>query len=458
MTAKTLRVSLLALVAAAAVVAQPVAHAQDWKPDALASFDDAWKTINDNFYDPTFGGLDWKGVRDELRPKAEAATSLDGVRAVITEMLHRLKMSHFVLLPAGGTASEPPIGEATVPVDVRIVRGWGEELLHSVIDGVDGIVDNAPSRPYAVITHVDAGSAAASAGVEAGAAIGEIDGVAISTLVRPPTSGASEREQDLDMWRRVMRLLHGPSGSVASIHQFAADVGWDASVPRAVESGEVVTLGNLPPLHVRVEHRAIETPAKKHVGYIAFNVWLAQVDAPFAAAVDEFRSADGIVIDLRGNPGGLAGMIMGIAGQFLKTPDVIGTMRTRQATLQFKANPRMSMPDGRSVDPYGGKVAILVDELTGSASECFAAGLQSLGRVRVFGRQTMGAALPASTKVLPDGDVLMYVLGDFVTSTGQRVEGPGVTPNESIALTPAAFRAAIDPDLAAALAWVDGKK
>jgi len=60
--------------------------------------------------------------------------------------------------------------------------------------------------------------------------------------------------------------------------------------------------------------------------------------------------------------------------------------------------------------------------MTGSTSECFAASLQSIGRVRVFGRPTMGQALAAVTKRLADGDVFMYALGDFVTSTGRRVE------------------------------------
>ena len=45
----------------------------------------------------------------------------------------------------------------------------------------------------------------------------------------------------------------------------------------------------------------------------AFNVWMTAVDSPFQKAVDEFRHSDGIVIDLRGNPGGLAAMLMGIS-------------------------------------------------------------------------------------------------------------------------------------------------
>jgi carboxyl-terminal processing protease len=106
------------------------------------------------------------------------------------------------------------------------------------------------------------------------------------------------------------------------------------------------------------------------------------------------------------------------------------------------------------VEPFAGPVAVLVDGLTGSTSECFAGGLQSLGRVRVVGTTTMGQALPASTKTLSNGDVLMYAIGDFVTSTGVRLEGRGVVPDEIVSLEPAALAAGHDA-MAAALAWLD---
>jgi carboxyl-terminal processing protease len=187
---------------------------------------------------------------------------------------------------------------------------------------------------------------------------------------------------------------------------------------------------------------------------IAFNLWMPAIAEPFAAAIDRVRSADGLVIDLRGNPGGLADMMRGIAGHILSEPLVIGRMHMRDADLELRANPRRSTSDGRRVEPFAGPVAILVDGLTGSTSECFAGGLQSLGRVRVFGTTTMGQALPASTKTLRNGDVLMYAIGDFVTSTGVRLEGRGVVPDEVVPLEPAALAAGHDA-MAGALAWLD---
>jgi carboxyl-terminal processing protease len=216
-----------------------------------------------------------------------------------------------------------------------------------------------------------------------------------------------------------------------------------------------VVLGDLPPMMARVNTQSVETRGGRAVGVIGFNVWMTSVNDPIARAIDRFRVAKGIVIDLRGNPGGLAAMISGVAGHLFATPELLGRMKTRQSDLEFRANPRLVTPDGVRVEPYAGRVAVLVDELTASASECFAGALQSLGRARVFGRRTLGQALPASTRRLTNGDLLMYAVGDFVTATGRRLEGDGVRPDVEVPLSIASLRAGRDDTLEAALRWLD---
>jgi carboxyl-terminal processing protease len=429
-----IRVAAATLVVWAALAGGPTRADQDWRALAEASFDDAWQTVNDSYFDPAFGGVNWRQVRADLRPKITAAGTPDEARNVIRDMLGRLGQSHFTLL-APDAADARPAGPASIPIDVRLIRN------------------------DVVITAVAKDSQAWQVGLRPGESILNIDGMSMSSVVGKPTS----RAEQLHAWRRVVASLHGGAGVGARItlrtpfesNIFQGATSATVDVARGQEQGQEVTVGNLPPMLVRTNVSEARTPSKRVVGVIGFNVWMTAVAAPFATAIDKYRQADGLIIDLRGNPGGLAEMIRGIAGHVLREPALLGRVKTRNADLEFRANPRRSTDDGRRVEPFAGPVAILVDELTGSASECFAGGLQSLGRARVFGETTMGQALPAVTRQLPNGDVMLYAIGDFVTSTGQRLEGRGVVPDEVVPLSVAALWEGRDGALDAALVWLD---
>ena len=216
-----------------------------------------------------------------------------------------------------------------------------------------------------------------------------------------------------------------------------------------------MTVGNLPTMYVRVEKEKRSTPSGGTAGVIGFNVWMAAVDAPFQLAMDEFRKTDGIIIDLRGNPGGLAAMLMGISGHFVGERKSLGVMKTRDGEFRFVANPRKVTASGERVEPFAGPVAILLDAMSGSASECFTGGMQSIGRARVFGQTSMGQALPALFDRLPNGDVLIHAYGDFVTADGTRLEGRGVIPDEIVPLERTDLLAGRDRTMEAAMAWID---
>jgi len=99
-----------------------------------------------------------------------------------------------------------------------------------------------------------------------------------------------------------------------------------------------------------------------------------------------------------------------------------------------------------------------VDAMSGSASECFTGGMQATGRARVFGQTSMGQALPAQFQQLPNGDVLIYAYGDFVTSDGTRLEGRGVIPDQTVPLRREDLLAGRDTTLEAALVWIDTER
>jgi len=397
------------------------------------TFDAVWKIVKDSHFDPAFDLAKWDRVGTDLRPRAVEARTQGELRAVLADMLGRLGLSHFAVIPS--TPDNP-----------------GDHVNLSAQPGFDvRLIDR-----QLVVSSVDPDGGAAAAGVHAGWIVQSIGGTPVSDVLTGIPETTPPRLAQLQAWRLTVPRLRGPSDTTAEIGFLdGAGAAVTKSIERRREQGQPVTVGSLPTMFVRVSSSLKPTPAGGTAGVIGFNVWMTAVDPEFQKAMDRFRSADGIVIDLRGNPGGLAAMIMGLAGHFVSERATLGVMKTRQSEMKFPANPRLVNAAGDRVEPYKGPVAILVDGMTGSASECFSGGLQSLGRARVFGQTSMGQALPALFDRLPNGDVLIHAWGDFVTGTGVRIEGRGVVPDEPVALTRAGLLAGQDATLDGALAWID---
>lgn len=407
-------------------------------PKALETFDAVWTIVRDTHFDTSLNGVDWEAARAQFRPKAAAAATPSELRGVLHKMLGLLGQSHFSVIPGSASAADnggANAGSATPGFDVRIA---GQHVL---------------------VTEVEPESAAASAGIRLGWRLTSVNGRPVADLLKRLQDMPDERVRNLEAWRVLQGQLRGTDGSeLASTFEDGTGAAVNKTIVRREQLGQAVTVGNLPTMYVQVTNEKRQTPAGRNVGVIGFNVWMAAVDRPFQLAVEEHRGASGIVIDLRGNPGGLAAMMMGIAGHFIEERDSLGVMKTRDSELKFVVNPRLVNARGERVRTFAGPVAILVDGLSASASECFTGGMQSLGRVRVFGERTMGAALPSQFDKLPNGDVFIHATADFVTSDGTRLEGRGVIPDETVPLDRKVLLAGRDGALDAALAWIDSQQ
>lgn len=421
-------------------VSAPVAGGRPIASDlALATFDSAWDRIAHTHYDTSFRGVDWEGVRDELRPQAARAGSYEGLRAVIRDMLSRLGESHYSLIPgdvAGAVSAgeDEEGGEGDIGMSLRLAEG------------------------YVVVAKLDPGGPAAAAGVQTGWTIESIGGQPVDAGLEKlaELEGSADRRLALTqfLWT-VNGQLEGAPGTVV---QLTARDG--QGQPRALElyrrtrPGEPVTFGNLPTLVMDLSYDRIPGGDGRCIGLIRFNIWMVPLAPALDRAVDAVRDCAGIVVDLRGNPGGVAGMVMGFAGHFLTTRQPLGVLKTRTAEMRLVANPRTVNAEGQAVEPYGGPLALLVDPLTVSTSEIFAAGMQAADRARLFGETTAGQALPAMAIKLPNEDVLMHVVADLTVPNGQRVEGTGVIPDEQVPLTREALLSGRDAVLERAIQWI----
>jgi len=399
---------------------------------AVTTFDSAWRTIGATLERRGVTRLDWPEVRRELLPRAARAESDSALRGVIDDMLARIGESHFALLPAQATpAADAPASAATLGTAGLALR---------VLDG--GVV----------VWRTDSGSAARRAGVLPGWTVERIDNLAVASL--GPADSVGPRR--LAVLTSAMRALRGAPG--ATVHVVARDpAGTRRTFDVTLDStrGPFSKFGNLPPLPATFEMTRRTLADGRCAAVIHFEYWMPPIMPALDRAVDASRSCGGIVLDLRGNLGGVAGMMMGVAGHFLNDPRTLGIMRSHGEEMRFVANPRRATDSGVPVEPFAGDVAILVDGLSASTSEMFAAAMQAIGRARVFGERTAGQALPAVATRLPTGDVLMHVVADFVAPDGTRIEGRGVIPDEVVPLTRADVVAGRDAPLDSAIRWFE---
>lgn len=404
---------------------------------AVATFDSAWRIVRNTHFDSTFNGVDWNALRIELRPKAERARSNEALRDVIRSMLSRLHQSHFDIFPAEAIDNR---GDST------IAELGDVGLTLRLIDG-EMLVEQARGS-------------SAKAGVRAGWIVHRIGEYVVADSVKNFAKSRYARLPGATPELVVASRFHAPVGSAIRA-EFRDGAG--AVVTREIvcerQTGEPVKFGNLPLLVTSFESHLIpRADDRPSLGVVRFNFWMVPIVVQLDRAIDTLRAADGIIIDLRENAGGYAATISGVAGHFLEERLSLGTLRARGSETHLLANPRVVTNDGRRVKPYGGPVAILVGPHTGSASEVFASGMQAIHRARVFGEPSFGGVLPATIDKLPNGDALYHAVADFVAPNGDRVEGRGVLPDETVRPTRQALLAGHDPVFDAAVRWVAGER
>lgn len=431
---------LFALTACAAVTATPE-EAVD-SQTAIETFDDVWNTVRERHFDPELNGVDWDAVRDEYRPRAAEASTQGELRGVINAMLGKLGQSHFGVMPRhtlpelGAETQAATGGEVSGDVGLDFRNVEGSVLVTRV--AADGPAERAGVKPGWILSGIGADDVGRWVeGYE------RIDG------------GSARRMVRFALHERITDALIGPVESQVRLTFVDGDDRERAlMLTRAERDVEAHNFGdNLPTFYLKFEHRILDLDEAR-VGLIHWSNWFLPVMQPIDLAVDEMRDCDGLVLDLRANGGGALGMVMGVAGHFFDEVTMLGTQTSREVESTYQAFPRKVNPRGKRVKPFAGPVAILIDGLTASASEVFAAGMQSTGRARIFGGTSAGAVLPAMTKSLPNGDAMIFAFGDFKTTSGDLVEGVGVIPDVEVVLTREALLSGADPALEAAVAWI----
>lgn len=428
--------------------AKPAAVAPDGSAPprlALETFDEVWRILDESHFDTNYNGHNWQTVRERYRPRVAAARTQREVREAIDGMLKLLNVSHLALVP--GELADAPKDQQSATLEHADEEESGAAGFQVRYVG-----------SQVLVTSVSPTSQASSVGVRPGWILQKVEGKSANQFKTEQPTSLDERRRDFLAWRALSKRLSGaPGTAVECVFLDGKDEARTVMVKREQAAGEPIQFGSLPVLYAHLDSSTL-THDGASIGMVRFNIWMLPTALAFHRAIDKHRSKDGMIIDLRGNVGGVVGMIIGVAGHFVREPIVLGQLLARDNTLKLPANPRFSDATGKRAEPFAGPVAILVDEITASASEVFAGGLQEHGRVRVFGRTTAGQALPAVYNELPNGDSLYHPVADFITPKGTRFEGRGVVPDETTPLDRAALLRGADPALEAAKRWIAAQK
>lgn len=154
-------------------------------------------------------------------------------------------------------------------------------------------------------------------------------------------------------------------------------------------------------------------------GYIKLNKFAVTTDKEFEDALRGLRKQDmkNIIIDLRGNGGGVMTAATDLASHFFMEKKLL-------VYLIGRKTPRTNYLSKGSGDLSSARVAVLADEGSASASEIFAGAMQDLDRGVIVGRRTFGKGLVQSGYYLTDGSMIRLTIARYYTPTGRSIQRP----------------------------------
>lgn len=203
---------------------------------------------------------------------------------------------------------------------------------------------------------------------------------------------------------KIRTLLRGPGSSKVVIKVLRKGQPRDFTVAR----------GTIPLPAVDVAYMMNKT-----TGYIRISKFSETTHAEFARAVDQLKEKglQQLVLDLRGNGGGILQESIEIADDFLDGDKlIVYTVGARTPKVEYHCR-----RDGLFET---GKLAILTDEGTASASEVLAGALQDWDRATIIGRRTFGKGLVQEQYQLSDGSALRLTVARYYTPTGRSIQKP----------------------------------
>jgi carboxyl-terminal processing protease len=272
--------------------------------------------------------------------------------------------------------------------------------LEGRFEGIGALMGVRQRRP--IITQTLPNSPARRAGLKAGDVIVQVDGKDVDGL-------------SLD---QIVQRVRGPAGTQVRL--------------------TILRGGESQPREVTITRGRLDTPDATwwmlpgtKVAHVALREFGKQADAQLKAVLEAARKAGAaaLIIDVRGNPGGLKDQAVDVTSGFLHPGEVVfieqdaAGRRTEVPVLPEKSTGR------------GLPTCLLIDEGTASSAEIFAGALQDYGRARLVGTRTFGTGtVLQSFGPLHDGAYLLLAIAQWLTPKGRQIWHHGIPPDVPVEL------------------------
>ncbi len=289
-----------------------------------------------------------------------------------------------------------------------------------------------------------------------GATVNQLDGAIV--IVRPFRNSPAEQSgiragdvilevdgESTEGWslQQAVAVIRGPRGTDVSLLVRHADgeeelivVTRDRIVVPSVESAPITDRAGQP---------------VADIGYILISQFTEDTREELLDLLDGARNAGltQLVIDLRGNPGGLLSATVDTTGVFVDQGVIL-----RQIDREGEEEIFRDEPGGEGLDL---ELVVLINEFSASGSEVMAAALRDNGRAVLIGTTTTGKGTVNVPRRLSDDSVLYVSIARYLTPDGAPVEGVGVAPDIEIAIPETGFEAGQDIQLFVAIEYLRGE-
>lgn len=354
------------------------------KSPQVQVFEQVWQTVNDNFYDPEFNGVDWKAERKQYASQAANAPSPQEFATVVNRMLSELKASHTHFY----TQTEPEYYQLA-GIFWPGIREELEPLLPEDKLEYTGIgVYTRAVEGKIFVRAILEGSPAAKAGLQVGDEIVSVEGHPF----QPVQSFAEKADQAVEL-----QIRRQPD-----------------SAPTGIQVTPTIFDPTTLFLDVLKESVEIVERNSKKIGYI--HIW-SYADPIYQQQLEQelmtrLSGADGLVWDLRDGWGGAR---LSYLSPF--------TAPAPTVTIIPRDDPAFS-----SSSHWQKPVVMLVNQGSRSGKEMLAYAFRKYDVGPIVGSQTAGAVLAGRAFVMSDGSLLYVAVADVLID-GQRLEGQGIMPD-----------------------------